>query len=430
MDDKTIKESLPSEDEQVLAFEEAKELTIAEAVKKHQEIQVGITEEDGVLDRYIKQHRDDIESQKFDTQQLVVLDEEKEEDLLDFPPLLEEEEEGHAVSDMQAPLPVWDEEGQEQADREDRRKQVFVWSILGLSFLGLLGAAYFWLQQQGKGEVANPSVSIPSSQQMPSSSQEKELAAFQTAYAAFFMDKEQTKLKDAAFDTFPSLKSQLEKLEKGASYQQAKGQYDKLAKAIEAIRTLNAQFDRPVVVNGELDTQAVAKDGVSLTAVTTGLSSVDSLLAAAVTQGRSQQDKQQAAPAPAVSPPPVAASAQERSAVQEPQESGVAQYGLELLVGVVLQREVSRVSYDPAAIADEGNPAWSFAPGVLETILSISRQRGYIAGDQYILERVAIVNGNGYYNLFRPDGTYLFTLNCKTGYFVGNGAGHADALDF
>ncbi|MCW1043284.1 cell division site-positioning protein MapZ family protein, partial [Streptococcus anginosus] len=48
----------------------------------------------------------------------------------------------------------------------------------------------------------------------------------------------------------------------------------------------------------------------------------------------------------------------------------------------------------------------------------------------YILERVNIVNGNGYYNLYKPDGTYLFTLNCKTGYFVGNGSGHADALDF
>ncbi|MBS5010286.1 MAG: Holliday junction resolvase, partial [Streptococcus mitis] len=24
---------------------------------------------------------------------------------------------------------------------------------------------------------------------------------------------------------------------------------------------------------------------------------------------------------------------------------------------------------------------------------------------------------------------YLFTLNCKTGYFVGNGSGHADDLD-
>ena len=41
-----------------------------------------------------------------------------------------------------------------------------------------------------------------------------------------------------------------------------------------------------------------------------------------------------------------------------------------------------------------------------------------------------IVNGNGYYNLYKPDGTYLFTLNCKTGYFVGNGSGHADDLDY
>ena len=56
--------------------------------------------------------------------------------------------------------------------------------------------------------------------------------------------------------------------------------------------------------------------------------------------------------------------------------------------------------------------------------------RGYITGNQYILERVNIVNGNGYYNLYKPDGTYLFTLNCKTGYFVGNGSGHADDLDY
>ncbi len=30
--------------------------------------------------------------------------------------------------------------------------------------------------------------------------------------------------------------------------------------------------------------------------------------------------------------------------------------------------------------------------------------------------------------MFKPDGTYLFSINCKTGYFVGNGAGHSDAL--
>ena len=63
--------------------------------------------------------------------------------------------------------------------------------------------------------------------------------------------------------------------------------------------------------------------------------------------------------------------------------------------------------------------------------LATSRSRGYITGNQYILERVNIVNGNGYYNLYKPEWEpNLFTLNCKTGYFVGNGSGHADALDY
>lgn len=66
----------------------------------------------------------------------------------------------------------------------------------------------------------------------------------------------------------------------------------------------------------------------------------------------------------------------------------------------------------------------------LRKILEISRQRGYITGNNFILERVNIINGNGYYNMFKPDGTYLFSINDKTGYFVGNAAGHSDALDY
>lgn len=71
-----------------------------------------------------------------------------------------------------------------------------------------------------------------------------------------------------------------------------------------------------------------------------------------------------------------------------------------------------------------------FQSWCVRKILATSRERGYFTGDNYILERVNIINGNGYYNLFRTDGTYLFSINCKTGYFVGNGAGYADALDY
>ena len=79
---------------------------------------------------------------------------------------------------------------------------------------------------------------------------------------------------------------------------------------------------------------------------------------------------------------------------------------------------------------DVNNPAWVFGDGILEKVLNIARKRGHITGNQYILERVNIINGNGYYNLFKPDGTYLFSINAKTGYFVGNGKGHSDALDY
>lgn len=105
-------------------------------------------------------------------------------------------------------------------------------------------------------------------------------------------------------------------------------------------------------------------------------------------------------------------------------------YGIPVSAGVTLQRDRSRVPYDQAKIDDVNNEAWVFTPGILENIVAISQQRGYITGNQYILEKVNIINGNGYYNMFKPDGTYLFSINCKTGYFVGNGAGNSDALDY
>ena len=111
-----------------------------------------------------------------------------------------------------------------------------------------------------------------------------------------------------------------------------------------------------------------------------------------------------------------------RQAVQNLQQATRHQLETQMVVcqamEVNLQRSASRVPYNQSAVDDSNNPAWTFADGVLEQILATSRARGYITGNQYILERVNIVNGNGYYNLYKPDGTYLFTLNCKTGYFV------------
>ena len=65
-------------------------------------------------------------------------------------------------------------------------------------------------------------------------------------------------------------------------------------------------------------------------------------------------------------------------------------------------------------VADTSNPV-GLADGVLDKIIETSHSRGYFSGDNFILEPVNIINGNGYYNLYLPDGTYLFSINCKTG---------------
>src|SRR3712207_7176799 len=41
-------------------------MTIGEAVRKDSELKAGITEDDSVLDKYIKRHRNEVSSQKFD----------------------------------------------------------------------------------------------------------------------------------------------------------------------------------------------------------------------------------------------------------------------------------------------------------------------------------------------------------------------------
>ena len=61
------KKPLEQETESILEFEDAKEMTIGQANRKAEEIEAGVTEGDNVLDKYIKQHRAEIEAEKYDT---------------------------------------------------------------------------------------------------------------------------------------------------------------------------------------------------------------------------------------------------------------------------------------------------------------------------------------------------------------------------
>ena len=255
------------------------------------------------------------------------------------------------------------------------------------------------------------------------------MKSFNDEYAAFFTDSNQTAVKNSKFGDLEKLKTLLEKLKGSKDYDAAKSKYDSLVKQISAIQSVNSQFDGGAITDGVLNKDAKANTNATFSDVSSGNAKLDEVLKAAIAQGRGQQVP---TPAPATDQGGSSAGtsgSSSSSASGSGASSSYSGYGLPSN-GVNLQRDLSRVPYNQAAIDDVNNPAWTFNPGVLEKILQTSRERGYITGDNYILERVNIIKGNGYYNLFKPDGTYLFSINCKTGYFVGNGPGHADSRDF
>ncbi|CIP03783.1 Holliday junction-specific endonuclease [Streptococcus pneumoniae] len=437
-------------------FDEAKELTVGQAIRKNEEVEAGVLPEDSILDKYVKQHKDEIEADKFATRQY------KKEELVETQSLddliqemREAVEESEASSeevpsseDILPPLPLDDEEQGldpllledenptemteeaeeeqslsrlEQEESEEKSKKGFVLTALALVSVIICVSAYYVYRQ-----VNRSTKEIQTSQS--TTANQSDVDDFNTLYDAFYTDSNKIALKNSQFDKLSQLKTLLDKLEGSREHTLAKSKYDSLATQIKAIQDVNAQFEKSAIVDGVLDTNAKAKSDAKFTDIKTGNTELDKVLDKAISLGKSQQTSTSSssssqASSNTTSEPKPSSSNETRSSRSE------VNMGLSS-EGVAVQRSASRVAYNQSAIDDSNNSAWDFADGVLEQILATSRSRGYITGDQYILERVNIVNGNGYYNLYKPDGTYLFTLNCKTGYFVGNGAGHADDLDY
>lgn len=443
-------------------FDDAKELTVGEAMLKNEEVEAGVLPGDSILDKYVKQHKDEIEADKFETRQFskddLVEKEEMEEieETQTLDNLLQElrEETGVTSPAPEDELSQFDDleltrvsetplvEAFETediptlyrvTDSEDgnSKKKWVLYGILAALVVLILGTGYYVYRQ-----VDRSTKEIQTSQSTTNT--QSDVEEFNNLYDAFYTDSNKTALKNSQFDKLSQLKTLLDKLEGSREYTLAKSKYDSLATQIKAIQDVNAQFEKPAIVDGVLDTNAKAKSDAKFTDIKTGNTELDKVLDKAISLGKSQQtsassssssqtssSSQASSNATSETSPSSsnAASTETRSTRREV-NMGVSS------AGVAVQRSASRVSYNQSAIDDSNNSAWDFADGVLEQILATSRSRGYITGNQYILERVNIVNGNGYYNLYKPDGTYLFTLNCKTGYFVGNGSGHADDLDY
>ena len=441
-------------------FDDAKELTVGEAMLKNEEVEAGVLPGDSILDKYVKQHKDEIEADKFETRQFSKddlvekegIEEIEETQTLDN--LLQElrEETGVTSPASEDELSQFDDleltrvsetplvEASETediptlyrvTDSEDgkSKKKWVLYGILAALVVLILGTGYYVYRQ-----VARSTKEIQTSQSTTNT--QSDVEEFNNLYDAFYTDSNKTALKNSQFDKLSQLKTLLDKLEGSREYTLAKSKYDSLATQIKAIQDVNAQFDKPAIVDGVLDTNAKAKSDAKFTDIKTGNTEIDKVLDKAISLGKSQQtapssssSSQESSSASTESTtdntsPSSSASTNSSVSARDDSHGGLSSSGVDL------QRASSRVPFNQSAVDDSNNSAWDFADGVLEKILATSRSRGYITGNQYILERVNIVNGNGYYNLYKPDGTYLFTLNCKTGYFVGNGSGYADALDY
>lgn len=445
-------------------FDEAKELTVGQAMRKNEEVKAGVLASDSILDKYVKQHKDEIEADKFSVRQ------EKKEELVETQSLDEliqevrESQEGTDIyseevsSSEEITTPLFNGEDEKGMDslvvvdeflsesskevednenlflldqndsKKSKKKIFFVLVSLLLTMIICVGAYYVYRQ------VSRSTKEIQTSQSTSNSQADSE--EFNNLYDAFYTDINKTALKNSQFDQLSKLKSLLDKLEGSREYALSKSKYDSLASQIKAVQDVNALFETPVLTDGVVDTNAKAKKGATFTETKTGNTELDKLLNKAISLGKSQQTitsssskQDSSSQASSTASSETSPSTSNSSSNERREASSEVNMGLSS-AGISLQRSVSRVPYNQSAIDDSGNSAWEFSPGVLEKILETSRSRGYITGNQYILERVNIVNGNGYYNLYKPDGTYLFTLNCKTGYFVGNGSGHADALDY
>ena len=362
-----------------------------------------------------------------------------------------------------------------------RRKGVVIGAlaVLALAIIGGSYALYKGTHSQSAKTTSTASSAVTSTSSKDTAAADNK--AFEEMYKNFFTDDEQTKLANDQFGKLSDLEKLLKKLEKTKYYDAAKKKYDNLKKQIEAVQKINSQFESDALVDGSYNASIAVKSDANFnnlpeSVTTTGNASLDSTVQEAIKGGKTQlEEKAKAASATSAATASESVNTASPAAPSGDNASGAASNGggaaasntsgaqngaansagsagstgatggttggtaaasTVVTRGItnynpsILQRDRSRVPYNANVVADTSNPAWTWADGVLDKIIETSHSRGYFSGDNFILEPVNIINGNGYYNLYLPDGTYLFSINCKTGYYVGNGSGHSDKLDY
>ncbi|WP_285014484.1 cell division site-positioning protein MapZ family protein [Lactococcus garvieae] len=341
---------------------------------------------------------------------------------------------------------------QEEQPKKKKDKRPLIIGLCALVLLAAGGAGYA-LYNHNNNEKAVNQAAVEN---------KANLNAFNKAYDEFFTDADHQVLKNSNFDQLSALKNKLKTL-KGSDFDTAEAKVNALETQIKAVEKVNALFNKSAIVDGELNKEAQVKAAVSIPAVPkTENEKLNKVLAQAINLAKTQQSEakakeEQAAAAQnnAATQPANQTSGQaagnsastdtpggttgagtQQQAGKNTAQGGassstvVAADGAQNPTGATPDNSNARVQ--PQANLNPQDPAFTWNPGIRDKVLNIARQRGYISGNDFILLPVAIhtmtsgyMAGQvaGYFNLYRPDGSYLLTINNKTGYFFGNGKG-------
>lgn len=356
------------------------------------------------------------------------------------------------TSEKIAPKSESQEEPQESAEEkttDGKAKNRKTPIIIGLCAIVLIAAGAVGFAQYNNHQK-------PKTVQTTKSSQ-TDLDKFEKQYDSFFTDKSHNVLKNSQFENLAALETLVNSHKNSMAWSNAVSETESLTDQINAIKKVNALFTSAAITDGKLDSAAKIVTNVKIPETSkTSNETLNKLLTQAIDLAKSQVAKESSAQASASSAEAKAnqgAGTQTSSSSTTSQSSsttnassstnsnanastngnGLSSNGVNL--------EVSAARVQPQAGINPNDPAFTWGAGIKEMVLNKARERGYITGDNYILVPTAIhtTNGSqgfpagivsGYYNLYAPDGRYLVSINAKTGFFVGNGSGHADNLDY
>lgn len=356
------------------------------------------------------------------------------------------------TSEKIAPKSESQEEPQESAEEkttDGKAKNRKTPIIIGLCAIVLIAAGAVGFAQYNNHQK-------PKTVQTTKSSQ-TDLDKFEKQYDSFFTDKSHNVLKNSQFENLAALETLVNSHKNSMAWSNAVSETESLTDQINAIKKVNALFTSAAITDGKLDSAAKIVTNVKIPETPkTSNETLNKLLTQAIDLAKSQVAKESSAQASASSAEAKAnqgAGTQTSSSSTTSQSSsttnassstnsnanastngnGLSSNGVNL--------EVSAARVQPQAGINPNDPAFTWGAGIKEMVLNKARERGYITGDNYILVPNAIhtTNGSqgfpagivsGYYNLYAPDGRYLVSINAKTGFFVGNGSGHADNLDY